>query len=393
MAEDDAKGRAARKPRTAKKPQAEATPARTAKARSKAGTKSETEAETVAAPNVEAAKPPPSDIGPRRPLRLPPTKGLIVGLAAVAVLAVLVLAWPGARDRLAGMFSRPEPSAPVAALKPAVPKPPVPKPTADSAPELAAVAAQWGKLTDRLAALEGSLTRLSGDIATLKSAPPAVGMSALEGRLAGIEKRLAALTESLKALEDRRARPPVASDAAGSLALLALAGALRRGTPHGALAARARAGIAKSDADGGFAAKLNALVAYEASGVPSKAALAARLKALAPPVAAPPPTKATPADGGLWERVTRRLKELVVIRRVGEDPAAAPAAGDQARLAASRAMAAGDVAGALAALDNVRGPDIATWRRDARARLKADALADDLDMMIGRRLGRGATAP
>jgi hypothetical protein len=274
------------------------------------------------------------------------------------------------------MFSGPEPSASVA-----VPKPAVPKSTADTAP--------WGKLTDRLAALEGSLTRLSGDIATLKSAPPTVEMSVLEGRLAGIEKRLTALTESLKALEDRRARPPVASDAAGSLALLALAGALRRGAPHGALAARARAGIA----DGGFAAKLDALVAYEAKGVPSKAALAARLEALPRPVAAPPPAKATGADGGLWERVTRRLKELVVIRRVGEVPVAEPAAGDRARLAASRAMVAGDVAGALAALKNARGPDIAAWRRDAHARLKADALADDLDAMIGRRLGPAASAP
>lgn len=377
MAEDDATGRATRKPRTAKKPPAKVTSARTAKARAKAATPSATksatksEAETVAAPDVEATKPPPSDLGPRRS----PTKGLIGGLAAIAILAAMVLAWPGARDRLAGMFSGPEPSAPVA----------VPKPAADTAP--------WGKLTDRLAALEGSLTRLSGDIATLKSAPPAVEMSVLEGRLAGIEKRLVALTESLKALEDRRGRSPVASDAAGSLALLALAGALRRGAPHGALAARARAGIAKSDADGGFAAKLDALVAYEAKGVPSKAALAARLEALPGPVAAPPPAKATGADGGLWERVTRRLKELVVIRRVGEVPVAEPAAGDRARLAASRALAAGDVAGALAALKNARGPDIAAWRRDAHARLKADALAVDLDAMIGRRLGPAASAP
>ena len=377
MAEDDAKGRATRKPRRANNP--------TAKAAAESATKSDTETVTAAAPDAGAEKPPPSGLGPRRSLRLPPTKGLIGGLAAIAVLAAMVLAWPGARDRLAAMFSGPEPSAPVAAAKPAVPKP-------------AAAAAPWGKLADRLAALEGSVTRLGGDIATLKSAPAAGGTSALEGRLAGIEKRLAALTESLKALEVRRARPPVASDAAGSLALLAFAGALRRGAPHGVLAARARAEIAKSDADGGFAVKLDALVGYEASGVPSVAALAARLEALPRPVAAPPPAKAThakatQADGGLWERVTRRLSELVVIRRVGEDPAVKPAPGDRARLAASRAMAAGDVAGARAALENARGPDIAAWRRDAHARLKADALADDLDAMIGRRLGHAATAP
>jgi hypothetical protein len=410
MAEDDATGRATRKPRTAKKPPAKAAPApaRTAKTRAEGAAKAaikptkesatKSEAETVAAPDVEAAKPPPPGFGPRRPMGLPSTKGLLGGLAAVAVLAALVLAWPGVWDRLAGRIAGPEPIAPVAAPKPAAPIP-------------AADVTRWAKLADRLSALEESVTRLGGDIGALKSTP-AEGMQAFDRRLAaleagaggravtdsalaGIEKRLAALTESLKALEDRRAAPPLVSDTAGTLALLALAGALRRGTPHGALAARVRAAIPKSNADGGFAVKLDALVGYETKGVPSLAALSARLEALPRPVtqAAPPLPKATHTDGGLWERVTRRLNELVVIRRVGEVPQPEPAARDRVRLAASRAMAAGDVVGALAALENMRGPDIVAWRRDAQARLQADTLAEALDAMIARRLGHAATAP
>lgn len=370
MAEDDAKGRAKRKPRAGKKP-----PAKKPQA-------------------LAAAAPTPTAKTRALPM------GLWGGLAAVVILAALVLAWPGARDRLAQLISGPAPSRDALVAAPSRDAP-------VAAPEPAADDARWAKLADRLGALEGSLARLGADIAALKSAPVAPistleqRLAALEARpgrdgasaaaLAGIEKRLATLTASLKALEDRLAGTLAASDEAGSLALLALAGALRRGAPHGALAAAARAVMAKSDSGAALGPRLDGLAAYEAKGVPSKAALAARLQALPRPVVAAtlPPAKAPPAPRGWWERVTRRLSGLVVIRRVGE----APAPGGRAPMAASRALAAGDLAGALAALEHADGSAIAAWRRDARARIEADGLADQLDAMIARRLGRGARAP
>ncbi len=383
MAEDDAKGRAKRMPQTSKKP-------RTAK-------KPPAKKPTAKKPQALAAAAP----TPTAKTRALPM-GLWGGLAAMAIVAALVLAWPGAWQRLAQLISGPAPSRDALVAAPSRDAP-------VAAPQRAADDARWAKLADRLGALEGSLARLGADIAALKSAPVAP-ISTLEQRLAvlearpgrdgasaaalaGIEKRLAALTASVEAMEDRLSATPVSSDEAGSLALLALAGALRRGAPHGALAAAARAVMAKSDSGAALGAGLDGLAAYEAKGVPSKAALAARLQALPWPVVAatPPPAKAPPAPRGWWERVTRRLSGLVVIRRVGEAPA--PGAGGRAPLAASRALVTGDLAGALAALRDADGSAIAAWRRDARARIEADGLADQLDAMIARRVGRAARAP
>ncbi len=388
MAEDDAKGRAKRMPQTSKKP-------RTAK---KPPTKKPT-----------AKKPPALAAAARSPTAktraLP--MGLWGGLAAMAIVAALVLAWPGARDRLAQLISGPEPSRDALVAAPSRPQP-------VAAAEPAADDARWAKLADRLGALEGSLDRLGADIAALKSAPVAAistleqRLAALEARprrspagaaaLAGIEKRLAALTGSLKAMEDRLAGTLAASDEAGSLALLALAGALRRGAPHGALAAAARAAMAKSDSGAALGAGLDALAAYAAKGVPSKAALAARFDALSRPVVAatPPPAKAEPKPEqptGFWDKVRARVSKLVKYRRVGNENAPVPDAPTLARATTAKALVMGDLAAANQASNGLVGPEAEAWRKDLRARLKADGLADALDAMIARRVGRAAAAP
>lgn len=396
MAEDDAKGRAKRKPQIAKNPPARKPPAKSAAA---SAPTAKTRAKPAAGPNSgggsSSPPPPPSGSGARR--RLP--MGLLGPLAAITIVAALVLAWPAARDRLGRLIAGPAPSPPVAA------------------PPRAGDAARWAKLADRLAALDASLARLGTGLAALKSAPvagpdAATGLAALERRLAALEarpgrgrataaalaamdRRLAAMTGGLKAMEDRLQGAPVASDGAGGLVLLALAGALRRGVPHGVLAAAARAALAKSDSGAALAPRLHALAGYAAKGVPGNSALAARLEALPGPVGAavPKPAGTPRAERGLWDQVTRRMSQLVVIRRVGEVPAPGRAAWDGARMAALRALAAGDVAGALAALSNAEGSAVAAWRRDAAARLEADALAQELDAMIARRLGRAARAP
>ncbi|MCZ6848978.1 MAG: hypothetical protein O7F75_09040, partial [Alphaproteobacteria bacterium] len=123
MAEDDAKGRAKRKPRAGKKP-----PAKKPQA-------------------LAAAAPTPTAKTRALPM------GLWGGLAAVVILAALVLAWPGARDRLAQLISGPAPSRDALVAAPSRDAP-------VAAPEPAADDARWAKLADRLGALEGSLARL-----------------------------------------------------------------------------------------------------------------------------------------------------------------------------------------------------------------------------------------
>ncbi len=432
---DGAKKKGTRKPRAAKKPAAKPRQARVpvAGTRAKPGRaktanpalRTETaKTEPHAAPGrSQEARPdatlPASDSITDRPLLL----ALIGGLVIIAVLAALALSWPGGRDRVAQLFSGSTPVVRVAAPSPEMAPAPGP-----GAPGLGAAPAPSVKLAQRLDTLEGTLARLASDIADLKSALAAAGdpgkaLSAFEPRIMALEqapkqnatteaalgeivKRLEALGAGVKALEDRPAGAPVASGAEASLALVALAGALRRGSPHGVLGAAVRGLIAKSDPGGGLAARLDVLAEYASKGVPVLAALVARLNALPQAISGAeagaepgPQTAPAPAQtggwsaGGWWEKVRGSFSELVVIRRVGEMPASEPRPRDQARLKASRALAAGDLAGALAALKDAGGSGFAAWRQDAGARLKADALADELDAVIARRLGRGAVAP
>ncbi|MCZ6740959.1 MAG: hypothetical protein O7D27_02235, partial [Alphaproteobacteria bacterium] len=76
----------------------------------------------------------------------------------MAIVAALVLAWPGARDRLAQLMSGPEPSRDALVAAPSRSQP-------VAAPQRAADDARWAKLADRLGALEVSLARLGADIA------------------------------------------------------------------------------------------------------------------------------------------------------------------------------------------------------------------------------------
>lgn len=129
--------------------------------------------------------------------------------------------------------------------------------------------------------------------------------------------------------------------------------------------------------DAGLHDALAALDPYAAKGVPTFAVLRARFTAVAAAVSRGP--DATEAGEGWGERTLRRLTSLVTIRRVGST--ALQAGGTDAALAqAEDALAAGDLAGAVAALAGVEGSDaepLQPWLADARARLTADkAIAD-----------------
>lgn len=360
MAEDQPKTKATRKRRAA-----QTTPAKPA-AKAAATAASETEA----APNREDQAPPP-ETGSRRPVPL----GLIGALAAIVVVGAVVLALPGARNFLAGLLAGPELSAPSPAPKPA----------------------PWTELADRLGALERSVAEMRADIEALKSAPP----PAREGDGAAqraIEERLAALASSVEAMEGRLAKPAPAPEESGTLALMALAGALRHGTAFAPLAARVRGDFAERGGKEGLIAALDGLAAYAATGVPTRDSLAARLEDLriaSPKGGAPParvkskPQRAT----GFWDKVKSNLAGLVKIRRTAgqKDQAADPAA--RARTAAAAALAKRDLGAAVAASAGLTGPEAEAWRKDVRARIAANGLARALDRAVAERLGPKAAKP
>ncbi len=355
----------------------------------------------------------------RRPLPL----GLLGASAVIVALAALVLVWPPARDRLAGLLSSPEPAPPVTAAAAA-----------------GAAGAEFGALAQRLGRLEKSLFRLGADIAALKAAPearpggPGAGtaadtleaikplerrLAALEARLTAtaqsgislgaVEKRIKGLAKTLAALEARIGQAGAGRDVTGTMALMALSNALRRDAPFQALAGPARAVMAGPES-APLAARLDALGRYAEKGVPTRASLAVRFAALPRGSAKPSPgreprpapatataTATAPAGDTLWDRVAARLGGLVKIRRVGGGAKAgagpAPASKGAPWQAAAIAMAAGDLGAAAAALQGAGDGAVTAWRRDAEARIDADGIADAIDTLTAARLGRGRRNP
>jgi len=146
--------------------------------------------------------------------------------------------------------------------------------------------------------------------------------------------------------------------------------------------------------DAASLASLQPLAGAAATGIPSAALLAAQFRAAVAPTilrAATPP----PAEGDLGDRVLSQIKGLVTIRRID----AGGASGDPAAAAihaAEGALDKGDLAGAVAALQNLSGaaadaaaPVIAA----ARQRLDAESAVAGLAQKIMTRLAAGPSPP
>ena len=291
-------------------------------------------------------------------------------------------------------------------------------------------------LTRRLSGLEGRLASLEADLAAARKSftersrtqalKPWAETAALERRIAELRKKLTALgadaAQRLAALESRPMAPRPAAAAPGTTAsagVAATAAALARlradnrrlGDSVARLARRlamltaAPRGAGLSAAEGAlmlavgqlrealrgpapFARELAvvrtlagrdpavadavaALTPRADRGIPGRVMLRARFDRVARDVA----QAALAPEGADWIALTlQRLTRLITFRRVGEP--AAEASGPTARLArAELRLDAGDLAGAVAALDGLTGApaDAATaWRDDASARIKAD---------------------
>ncbi len=135
-----------------------------------------------------------------------------------------------------------------------------------------------------------------------------------------------------------------------------------------------------------FAAALDRLAPHAAAGATSPRLLRERFPAVARAV-----IHAEQAQGaeGWLDKAAAEIKQLVTVRRVGPD---VPGDGAEAVLArAETALAAGDVAGAVAALDTL-GPlteAAQPWLDEARARRDVAAALDDLISLAIAASGRG----
>jgi len=221
--------------------------------------------------------------------------------------------------------------------------------------------------------LRASVQELNKDVA--KSTAPA--MSPVE--LDALQKRLAALEQSAKSARDDIAKT-TATDTAVRLALSAAA--LRTAAVSGAPFA---AELAQVQSLGGDDKALAPLTPFAVTGVPTRAALAEALRALAPAMLKASGVQA-PA-GGFLERLQANAGRLVRIR-----PVDAPAGDDAAALLARIEIAAAnaDIAGALADLgklnDATRAP-AQDWIKQARASQAALAAARQFAADTARALG------
>jgi hypothetical protein len=235
------------------------------------------------------------------------------------------------------------------------------------------------QLEDRLAKIEARPEASPQDLSELRQR--------LE-KLAAAEADLASRMQSLEKTARAQAANP--TDAGLLVALLQIREAIEAGRPFGAeyntvaALARDRPDIAKAATPLSDTAK---------TGVATRTVLAKRLHELAGSIANAQPATAE-SDWG--SAALARLRGLVTVRRIGGSGQSGPEA---AVRAAEMALASGDLAGAIAALDKLGDApaDAAqTWLRMARQRLAAEEALKQIQTMLVARFeksGEPAATP
>lgn len=315
-------------------------------------------------PQAELAAQP----APAAPRTIALWAAVILALAGVGWLVVDRLSAPAADPALAALASR------IAALEGrAAPAGP------DLRPQLAALEARLAEaerraaaaagLADRLAALERSASATGGPAA---DAEARAGLAALGSRVAALEQRpapppdprIAALAERVAALEARpAAEARLAALEARMTAFVRAHAALEAGRPLGPALAALPQGVAVPAS----------LAAFADRAPPTLATLRLRFAEAARAAR----EAREPAEGDLLDRATSRLAGLVTVRRGDTVVLGDATAGVLAE--AERRLEAGDIAGALAALERLPprpAEAMAGWAAQARGLLAArDGLA------------------
>jgi hypothetical protein len=257
---------------------------------------------------------------------------------------------------------------------------------------VADAAATVQQLDRRVATLESRPTAAAGDVAELRQqlknfesrpapAPPDLGdirqqLQALVAADGDLKTRVAALEKS-----EQSQTANDSTDTALLLAVLPVREALDTARPFAA-EYDALAALAKSRPE--IAAAVAPLAEPAKNGVASRAVLIERLRGLAGTIAI---AERPPASGDWGARAWAQLRGLVTIRRVDGAGQSVPEA---AVSAAERSVAAGDLAGAVAALEPLTGPaaDAARpWLQMARERLAVDRALHQVESLLVARLG------
>ncbi len=183
---------------------------------------------------------------------------------------------------------------------------------------------------------------------------------------------VAALTRRLAALEARPAAPAVVQRPAGDSGLLLAVGQLRdalRGS--GPFADELGAVRTIGAGDAAVEKAFTALSRHAARGIKGRAALGEGFRTTVVAVAR---AALAPQGGGWLDQTLARLSRVITVRRAS-DGAVDPSSATGLLAQAEGRMSAGDLAGAVAALDRLEGAAAkaaAGWLRDAHRRLDAE---------------------
>jgi hypothetical protein len=245
---------------------------------------------------------------------------------------------------------------------------------------VAATRAGLQQLEQRLGAAETqSSSRVASEAAELQK---------IQQELSRLGSVAADLANRLPALEQQMQSQGVAerTDAALAMVLLQIREAVDQARPFPAEYSAFKALAREPE----LVASVEPLAEAAQSGVPSRAVLSKRLSELAGQVATatePPPE----SDWGA--QALARLRALVTIRRIDGASQTGPEA---AVSGAQAALARGDLAGAVAALDPLTGANAEAarpWLRMARERLAVETALDRLRQLLGARIGSSRAAP
>jgi hypothetical protein len=222
----------------------------------------------------------------------------------------------------------------------------------------------------------------------LRVASETAELQKVQQELPRIGNVTADLANRLAALEQQTQSRSVAerTDAALTMVLLQIREAVDEARPFPAEFAALKALAREPD----LAANAVPLAEAAQNGVPGRALLSKRLTEVASGVV----TATEPATETDWgTQALARLRGLVTIRRIDGASQTGPEA---AVSAAQAALARGDLAGAVAALDPLTGANAEAarpWLRMARERLAVETALDRLQQQLAAKLGGIRAAP
>jgi hypothetical protein len=235
---------------------------------------------------------------------------------------------------------------------------------------------------------DAAQTQLTDRIAALESKKPevdAAALTTLQGTVAKLGADLTALSQRLDKLTTTAADEG-RTDQALVLALGQLRQAMAGSAPFGDALGAASALVPNRPE---LKSALAPLADAASNGVPSVALLRERFDRIAGEIANANETPST--DWGPW--IGEKLRSIFAARRVGDS--AAGGSPEAIVATAEGALRAGDLSGAVTAIESLRGAAAATakpWLDDARRRLEAEAALDKAAGLVTARLAQGPVA-